>query len=222
VTPPRNRRQTVGPSPPMPADSGDSTNTLIYVEKELILPVAARLVGTSVSTSSSEDFSGGLDWVVAASAGYSSERSAETDVAKLFPEDVFHYAYPRIERTRISVRDYCAAINDRTIRPPDVLSVTGRLEIGGLSEATYDPFDPPRVDLPNQYRVYGYRTFSAALEAEGFTIPIHFLADSAELVFYANYKPVEVVGVVKWSPSYETGGYTLNGILLCAALLLAR
>jgi hypothetical protein len=217
------RSRHPGPSRgPLPTNPSDSNNTLIYVDKDLIVPIAARLVGTSISASAGEEVSGGLDWIVAATAGYSKERTAETDVAKLFPEDVFNYAYPKIGQVRLSIRDYCAGVSERAIRPPEVISVIGSLHISGIDTLKYDPFNPPKIDLPDQYRVYGYRTFSGALEAEGFSVPVHFLADSAELVFYANDKPVEVVGVVKWAPSYETGGYALSGILLCAALLLAR
>ena len=57
---------------------------------------------------------------------------------------------------------------------------------------------------------------------EGFRFPIFFLIDSKEIVCYTNDKPVEVVGVLKWSPSYEVGGFALNKILLAAAVLLRR
>jgi len=207
-----------------PAERSESVdrNTLIYVDQELILPIAARLIGTSLSAGESEEVSGGFRWVVAAAAGYGRESATEVDVAKLFPEDLFHYCYPKIAPVRLSVSAFCDKVGIRDIRPPDVVSVVGVLRIEGVGSARYDPFDPPKIDLP-QHQFYGYRTFTAALRSpDGFSVPVHFLANSASIVYYANEKPVELVGVVKWAPSYESAGHTLNAILLCAALLLAR
>jgi len=204
------------------AEGGSSSNTLIYVDKDLILPIAARLVGTSLSSASSRSGTVGLSWVVAAAGSYSRERGTEIEMAKLFPEDIFHYCYPHIERRSMDVRTYCSAAASHEIIPPNVVSVTGVLRIGGVTPSSYNPFSPPKFDLPNQYRLYGYRTFNAALEANGFQVPVYFLADSADMVFYANNKPVEVVGVTKWAPTYEVGGHMLNLITLCAALLLAK
>jgi hypothetical protein len=209
-------------TPGAAGESGSADNTLIYVEKDLILPIAARLVGTMVSSGSTRAASGGLNWVAAATASYSSEKSTEIEMAKLFPEDVFHYCYPQIIHRGLTVRKYCTGVASHELVPPNVVAVSGVLRISGSTPPQYDPFDPPKIDLPNQYRLYGYRTFYAALEAEGFIVPIYFLADSADMVFYANNKPVEVVSVIKWSPSYEVGGHMLNVVMICAALLLAK
>jgi hypothetical protein len=206
----------------MTSPGGSQANTLIYVDKDLILPIAARLVGTSLSSSSAKGGASGLNWVVAATGSYSREKGTEIEMAKLFPEDIFHYCYQHIEHQALTARSYASAAANHQLVPPNVVSVTGVLRIEGSGPSTYDPFDPPKIDPPNQYRVYGYRTFSARLETDGFAVPIYFLANSLDLVFYANNKPVEVVCVTKWSPSYEVGGNTLNIIMLCAALLLAK
>lgn len=198
-------------------------NTLIYVERDLILPIAARLVGTSVSTGMTEDVRAGLNWIVAASAGYGEETAAEVKMSELFPEDIFNYCYPHIQNRRLQVRSFCDKVSKRSMMPPDVATVTGVLRIPGMQQVQYNPFDPPDIELPKVYRVYGYRTFLARLDGgDGFSIPVYIFADSAPQAYYAIDKPIELVGVVKWSPGYEVGGYNVNCILLCAAILLNR
>ncbi len=200
----------------------DITNTLIYVEKQLILPIGVKLVGSSLAARSSEQYSGGFSWFLAAKLGYAAETGADMYLADLFPEDIFFFAYTEIASRNLSVREFAQAVGVRRIKPPDVVTIDGTLRFPDITPQAYDPFRPPKVEIPNQYRVYGYQCFTGVLERDGFEVPIYFLVESAELVFYAHNKPVEVVGVVKWSPSYEVAGHALNGIVLVAALLLRR
>lgn len=202
--------------------SSGVTNTLIYVEKQLILPIGVKLVGSSLAARTSEQFSGGFSWFLAAKLGYAAESGADMYMADLFPEDIFNFAYTEIARRNLTVRDFAEAVGTRAITPPDVVTVDGTLRFPDITPQAYDPFRPPKIEIPNQYSVYGYQCFTGVLERDGFEIPVYFLVESAELVFYANNKPVEVVGVVKWSPGYEVAGHVLNGIMLGAALLLRR
>lgn len=197
-------------------------NTLIYVEKQLILPIAVKLIGSSTANRSSETVSGGFSWVLAARLGYTGESISETRLADLFPEDIFSVTYSEIPRRHLSVRDFAESASSRRVTPPDVVSVDGLLSFPDIPDHSYDPFQPPQIDIARKYRLYGYTCFTGVLEHSGFKIPVYFLTESAEIVYYAHSKPVEVVGVVKWSPTYEVAGHALNCILLAAALLLQR
>lgn len=198
------------------------SNTLIYVEKQLILPIGVKLVSSSLAARNSEQISGGFSWFLAAKIGYAAESGADMYLADLFPEDIFSFAYAEIERKNLGVRDFAEAVGSRQVTPPDVVTIDGTLRFPDITPQTYDPFRPPVIQIPDQYSVYGYQCFTGVLENNGFEIPLYFLVESAELVFYAHNKPVEVVGVVKWSPGYEVAGHVLNGIVLAAALLLRR
>lgn len=208
---PRGPRATTGPG-----------NTLIYVEKQLILPIGVKLVGSSLAARSGEQYSGGFSWFLAAKFGYATEASADMYLADLFPEDIFSFAYAEIEKRNLSVQEFAEAVATRAVAPPDVVTIDGTLRFRDITPQSYDPFRPPKIEIPDQYQVYGYQCFTGVLERDGFEVPVYFLVQSAELVFYAHSKPVEVVGVVKWSPSYEVAGNALNGIVLVAALLLRR
>jgi hypothetical protein len=204
------------------AMGGELQNTLIYVEKELILPIAVKLVGSSTANRTAESASGGFSWILAAKLGYTGETGTETRLADLFPEDIFAVSYPEITERDLAVRDFATAAAGRRITPPDVITINGTLTFPDLPQHSYDPFQPPQIEIEHVYRIYGYECFTGVLERDGFRIPIYFLTGSAEIVYYANNKPVEVVGVVKWSPSYEVAGHALNCIVLAAGLLLQR
>lgn len=204
------------------ADTETTLNTLIYVEKQLILPIAAKLVGPSMSTNSTQNASGGFNWLLAVRLGYAAESGAETQIADLFPEDIYSFAYSEIERKHLSVRDFAASVSSHQVSPPDVVTIDGTLRFPETAPQTFNPFRPPTIDLPDRYSIYGFDCYTGVLEQDGFKMPVYFLADSADLVFYAQDKPVEIVGVVKWSPSYEVAGHAVNSILLAAALLLRR
>ena len=209
---------------PAPGKQDLAPNTLLYVEKDMILPIAAKLVGGAVTSGAIDEARVGFNWFAAASAGHSEEYAAEVKMSELFPEDVFHYVYPFIRHRRLKINEFCGMAEGRDVVPPEVVTVNGVLRIPGVTpDKSYTPFDPPDLDQPKIYRVYGYRTFVAELDSgDGFSIPLYVFADAVDLVYYAINKPVEVVGVLKWSPTFEVGGHMVNCILLCAALLLSR
>lgn len=199
-------------------------NTLIYVDKNLILPIGVKLVGSSLASRNGEQYSGGFSWILAAKLGYVAETGSDMYLADLFPEDIFALAYKEIaaEFKNLSVRAFAEAVGTRRIVPPDVVTIDGTLRFTGMEPQPYNPFRPPKIEIPEQYSIYGYQCFTGVLERDGFEVPVYCLVESVELVLYAHNKPVEIVGVVKWSPSYEVAGYALNGIVLVAALLLRR
>ncbi|MBT2229418.1 hypothetical protein [Nonomuraea sp. NEAU-A123] len=202
--------------------STDVPNTLVYVERELILPVAVKLVGSSLATKNSENLAGGINWLVTTRFGLGSENSAETRLADLFPEDIFSFAYPKIRDKDLRVRGFAKEVSERRVAPPDVVSVNGVLRLPELGTKARDPFSPDAVEVQHTHKIYGFNCFTGILEDDGFRIPLYFLLDSARIVSYAHEKPVEVVGVAKWSPTYEVAGHAVNCSLLVAALLLRR
>lgn len=200
----------------------ENDNTLIYVEKQLILPVAAKLVGSSLASGETKSHEAGFSWYVAAALGYSEETTKETRVAELFPEDIFRFCYSSIEHQSLSISELCRKVTQHEVHPPEVATLTGRLTFPDIEVGAYNPFDPPPIDFGRTYHVYGYDCFTGVLDDNGFSLPLYFLTDSADIVCHADGKAVEVVGVLKWSPSYEVSGYAMNAVVLVSALLLRR
>lgn len=197
-------------------------NSLVYVDKRLIVPIGAKLVGSSLQASRKASGTGGFNWFIAATLKLSEEAGVETRIADLFPEDILHYTYDKIENSLLEIRDLCTKITAGQLKSADVVSVVGKLLIPGVTVGSYDPFNPPEIKITETFKVYGEACFSARIETEGYQFPVFFLVESKEIVCYAKDKPVEVVGVLKWSPSYEVGGFSINQILLGAALLLRK
>lgn len=197
-------------------------NQLVYVEKRLIVPIGAKLIGSSLTSGDRSARAGGFNWFLAASQQLSKEKGFEARIAELFPEDVFLYVYDKIVNSNLTIRGLCEGISRSTLQAADVVSLIGKLTIPNVKVGTYNPFQPPEITLNETYRVYGEECFLAEIENEGFRFPVYFLIDAKEIVCYSNNKPVEIVGVLKWSPSYEVGGFAVNHILLGAALLLRR
>ena len=197
-------------------------NSLIYVEKRLIVPIGVKLVGSSLSTHDKTAGKTGFNWFVQASLEQSTEQSREMKIAELFPEDIFNSLYEKIASKEISVQQLCQKINSGNLKSADVVSIVGTLNISDITIPQYNPFKPPKIEISETYKVYGEECFSAELENSGYKFPVYFLLDSKEIVCYAKDKPVEIVGVLKWSPSYEVGGFAINQTLLAAALLLRR
>lgn len=197
-------------------------NSLIYVDKKLIVPIGAKVIGSSLSIGDKTATSGGFSWFVAASLEMSKEKGVVTNIAELFPEDLFYSVYGKLSNTLLSVRNMCEAISNGKLKSADVVSAVGTLRIPDIQVETYNPFDPPAIELAKTYTIYGEECFSAELISDGYKFPVYFRIESKEIVGYANNKPVEVVGALKWSPGYEVAGFVMNQILLAAALLLRR
>lgn len=197
-------------------------NSLIYVENQLIVPIGAKLIGSSLITGNKTSGSTGFSWFLAASLEMSEEHCSETRIAELFPEDIFHNVYSKITPQQLTIPDLCDGISNSKFKSADIVSVIGKLHIPDIEIKPYNPFKPPEIIIQDTYTVYGEKCFSAELDMDGFCFPIFFLLNSKEIVCYANNKPVEIVGVLKWSPSYEVAGYAINQILLGAALLLRK
>lgn len=197
-------------------------NTLVYVEKDLILPIGAKLVGSSLTKGDKASNSVGFNWFLNASLKMSQDNKVETKIAELFPEDIFNFVYSKITFTQMNISEICSKISDLTLKPGSIVSITGRLHIDGLQQLEYNPFDPPQISLPKTYNIYGSNCFVTTIINNDFKLPCYFLESSKEIICYMQDKPVEIIGVLKWSPTYEVAGYAINQLLLGAALLLRR
>lgn len=197
-------------------------NTLIYVDKDLIIPIGTKLIGSSLSKGGNSADSAGFNWFFNASHKIGQEENVETRIAELFPEDLFNYVYSEIEHRELDVQECCRKITYHDLKSADVISVNGTLKISGITTPIYDPLSPPEIKIEKTYNIYGTQCFVATLNQNDFILPVYFPIQSKEVVCYASQKPVEVVGILKWAPTYEVNGQGINLLLLGAAVLLWR
>ena len=198
-------------------------NTIVYVDSKLILPAAAKLVGSATISSNSKSKKGGFNWFANLNLDYTQNSSIETRTADLFPEDVLIAVYREIEHRGITIKEMANRIQSNKIKTSDVIGVNGVLKIGHkFPKMEFDPFDPPDIKLEKRYNIGGHTCFLTELIDEGFRIPLFFQEDALEVACYCHSKPIEVIGVVRWSPPYEIGGYIVNQRLLGISIFLRR
>lgn len=197
-------------------------NSLVYVDKLLVVPMAAKVLGSSVTIGKKGTTETGFDWFATAKVGFEYNHDIQANIVDFFAEDIFNMAYKKLKEQNLSVKSFCANVQASKYSLSDIVSINGKLEVPGVSVGKYDPYDPPEIVLPKTYKVNGTECFTARIEADGFVLPVYFPITSKEVVCYCINQPVEVVGVLKWSPAYEVSSYALNQTVLVVALLLQR
>ncbi|MCI8915002.1 MAG: hypothetical protein HFF38_13010 [Lawsonibacter sp.] len=197
-------------------------NSLVYVDKNLVVPLAAKLLGSTISISKGSSAEGGFDWFFQSRAGIEYNKEIQTNIVDFFAEDIFAMAYDKIENRQLHVKEFCKNVQLMKYSLSDIVSIEGILQVPNVSIGKYNPFDPPKIDIPKTFKINDINCYSGRLSKDGFTVPIYFPINSKELVCYCIDQPVEIVGVLKWSPPYDVNTYSMNQIVLAVALLQQR
>jgi hypothetical protein len=198
-------------------------NMLVFVDKNLIVPVAVKLLGSSITIGKKVSAESGFDWFFLAKMGIENNKEIQANIVDFFAEDVFDMAYSKILEKCLDVRTLCNNVQSMKYKDSDIVSIKGRLEIPGIGVCNkYNPFDPPDITLSKVYKINGNDCFIGAMIDSGYKLPIYFPFNSKEMACYCVERDVEIVGILKWSPTYEVGAYAMNQTLLCVALLLQR
>lgn len=197
-------------------------NSLVYVDKALIVPLAAKLLGSTVTISTGRSADAGFDWFFQSRVGIGYNKEIQTNIVDFFAEDIFNMAYDKIDNKNLSVKELCNNVQLMKYSLSDIVSVKGILSIPDITIGNYNPFDPPQIEIKHIYKINDLDCFIGRLSHDGFEIPIYFPLRSKDLICYCINKPVEIVGVLKWSPTYEVCSYAMNQTLLAVALLLQR
>ena len=80
-------------------------HTLIYVDKQLTVAIANKLVGLSISKSKREGGGLSLNWLINSSYEVDETDSTTRDLREMLPEDVIHLLYKEIKHRYSSVSD---------------------------------------------------------------------------------------------------------------------
>lgn len=199
-------------------------HTLIYVDRALAIAIAAKLVGVLRTRSAGSKTTAGVNWLVSAQVEDSAGTSEQADIREMLPEDLMHYIYPQIgERydKLDSVLTKLATGTKDSLIPGDVVSISGKLHFPQLASiGSYSPFQDIDVDLPS-VQFHGEACLVAELKDESYILPV-FLSEVAKYqVSFCHDQPVEITGIVRWTPPYSPGGaHALNLALRGAAVWL--
>lgn len=201
-------------------------HTLVYVDKELATAMAVKLVGLQSEETRTRGVGGSFNWIIQANVADESSSSISVDIRELLPEDVMYRVYDALEPsykfdnlsnaiTRLS------QTGDHALLPGQPISVTGTLSFPSITRTgPYDPFNPPDLTVPT-FLVHGERCFAGTLTGDGFHLPVYFPEPAKVQVAFCHEEPVEVTGIVRWSPPYSPkGGRALSLIIRAAAVWL--
>lgn len=196
--------------------------TLIYVDTELAVAIAAKLVGLQLQESISGGGGGAFNWLIQASISYEEGRSITRDIRELLPEEVMYEVYEHIDDRFVSIQECIRRMADLggdRLLPGRPISVQGKLSIPDVkSLGDYDPFSPPDIEV-RTFQFHGDKCFAGELCAPGYKLPIYFAEESKAQICFCDERPVEVTGIVRWSPPYSTGGAIPLSLIIRASAL---
>lgn len=200
-------------------------NTLIYVDRNLSIATAANLVGVMTSKSDSESSKVGLNWLISASVDESSSTAKQYDIREMLPEDLAYYYHERIENRFENLTELIplltTGIKDSLI-PGNVISVYGKLTFPNFQLPTnYSPFEPVEIDIKS-YLFHGEDCMIAELKNEDYRIPVYLPTSSKYQVAFCHNQPVEITGIVRWTPPYSPGGRNSSNLAIRGALVWLR
>ncbi|MEO9875145.1 MAG: hypothetical protein ABJM26_20600 [Anderseniella sp.] len=199
---------------------------LVFVDRPLSISMAVSLVGLEIENTRTSGLQGGLSWLIQTNYSEDQSSSVMRDIREMLPETLAHDIDPKIPDAHRfgSVKDCVESLantGDGRILPGMPVKLAGVLTFPGFEEiGDYDPLSPPDIELP-KFSFHGENCVLGQLEGDGFALPLYFLNDYVEQVAFCHNCPVEVTGIVRWSPGYRTrGARTLNLAIRVASLSL--
>ena len=201
-------------------------HTLVYVDRELAIAMAVKLVGLELNKQKTNTGSGGFNWLIQANVVHGETTGIMTDIRELLPEEVMYelynaidaeYKYPNVQACVQGM----GQSGDRQLLPGRPISVSGLLRFPDMKAiAAYDPYNPPDIEM-RTFNFHGERCFAGEIHGEGFKLPIYFHESAKEQIAFADGNPIEITGIVRWSPPYSPlGASSLNLVIRVAGVWL--
>ena len=198
-------------------------NTPVYIDKSLMTAIGAQIVGIKIDETSTTSSGLSLNWLIQSNLAVGETTGVGRDIRELLPEHLLYMIYPEVKCKFDSVEsciDSLAKSGEDRLLPGEPLAVKGIIQFSGINTTTFDPFNPPDIEVQT-FLVHGEVCFAGRLKGNGFRLPLYFPQEARQQVLFCGNMPVEVVGIIRWSPAYSTGGAkSLNSIIRVAALLL--
>lgn len=200
-------------------------NTLIYVDSKLSIAIAAKLVGVLSSSGKSQSNKIGINWLITSSIDEEHSSTTQVDIRELLPEDLVYLYYPHIDQKFEDLEKAIPLLNTTSsgsLKPGNVISIKGKLIFHEFDSILPEflPFSPEDIELKS-YFFHGEECIIGELCGTNHKIPIYFPAISKYQIAFCHNQPVEITGIVRWSPPYSPGGASsLNLVVRCAAVWL--
>lgn len=195
------------------------SKTLVYVNKNKIVGLAVPFIGSEVEVVRQVSASGGFNWLLQSEISTVKQEGVVTEIRDLLPETIASKLLEKFPKQLVfdSV-DSCTKKlkeweQENNVGKP--ILVSGILRIPNLNiPVQYDPINPP--DFSNVKRILynGENCFVGELSDDGVRIPVYFNDDAISMIAYCNNKNVDILGVLNFSPWYDSGkNRTINTIL---------
>lgn len=199
-------------------------SVLIYVDRAFSISIAANLVGITKTISKSATTRIAVNWLISAGADDGSITADQIDIREMLPEDLVYYFQDKIKNRFESLKDLIPQLStgvSSSLIPGNVVSVCGKLFFKDLAMASnFSPFEPFDVDLKSSI-FHGEECIVAELKTEDYRIPIYLPVSSKYQVAFCHNQPVEIMGIVRWTPPYSPGGSSsINLAIRCAVIWL--
>lgn len=200
-------------------------NTLIYVDKNLSIAMAANIVGVMKTTSQSENAKIGLNWLISAGYDEGTATSNQSDIREMLPEDLVYYFHEKIGNQFKNLGELIPKLSTGTegsLIPGNIVSVYGKLSFPNFNfPSNYSPFEPVEIEMKS-YLFHGEECVIGELKNEDYRIPVYLPLSAKYQVAFCHNQPVELTGIVRWTPPYSPGGRGSSNLALRCAMVWLR
>lgn len=201
-------------------------NHLVYVDAQMVRAITAKLVGSELRRDKGNTLTARWSFLIQTSISTGESSSIMNDLREYLPEDIVHELYPKISDDRrfddvSSAVNYLSTHGLGALVPGNAISISGNLSLPGVGETLeFDPFQPIDIEFPT-FKFHQEDCFAGILNGGGYQLPVYFLKEAVNQVAFCHGHPVELTGIVRWSPGYRPkGGKSLNLALRVAAIWL--
>ncbi|MFW2475332.1 MAG: hypothetical protein ACN4EP_00355 [Sediminibacterium sp.] len=199
-------------------------NILLYVDKELSIAIAANMVGVLKTVSQNQSTKIGANWLINIGHDEGDSTANQFDIRELLPEDLVYHFHEKISNKFEKLSDLIpnmTAGSDKSFIPGSVVSVYGKLLFPNFKlpadQSPFEQFDPNLKSII----FHGEECIVGEIKNEDYGIPVYFPVSSKYQIAFSHNQPVEITGVLRWTPPYSPGGgRSLNLALRCAILWL--
>lgn len=199
---------------------------LVYVDAKLVSAIAVKYVGMELGRTSGREISGSWNFLIQGEVSGAESSSVMRDIREMLPEDIVLAVVSQIPTSQVfgsvsqAVDSLSRTGEDRLVSGAAV-RLRGKLVVPNIVQTLdFDPFDPPDLDLP-VVSFHDEKCFVAKLLGDDFELPVYVPVGAKSQVVYCHDNPVDVMGIVKWSPGYSPrGSRSLNLAVRVVALWL--
>lgn len=202
-------------------------NTLIFVDRQLSISIAANLVGVLQTNTVTDSTNASVSWLVRVGFDQGEATTNQLDAREMLPEDLIYYFHDYIENRFTNLEEALPKLStgaSASFIPGNVISINGVLRFNDLEiPENYSPFSPVEIPI-NKVMFHGEECIVAELRGDNgsYRIPVFLPVSSSFQVLFCQNQPVEITGVLRWIPPYSPGGASSLNLAIRAAAVWLR